>query len=104
MSGKLQLLRSCSRADFKHSRRRSGAWSEVQRREEADDVRRPWIAHDGGAGDHPHVLEEDMAAELVAGQRLVRWDYERVALKADDVLVVRASADLLGLQLMLVGL
>jgi hypothetical protein len=55
-------------------------------------------------GDRPHVLEEDMAATIIAGQRLVRWDDERVALKADDVLVVRASRNLLGLQLMLVGL
>ena len=45
-----------------------------------------------------------MAAGVVAGQRLVRWDYERVALRADDVLTVRASGDPLRLELMLVGL
>ena len=45
-----------------------------------------------------------MAAGIVAGQRLVRWDHERVVLKADDVLIVRASAELLGLQLMLFDL
>ena len=36
----------------------------------------------------------------MAGQRFVRCDHERVALKADDVLIARASADLFGLQLM----
>jgi hypothetical protein len=46
------------------------------------------------------VWEEDMAG-IVAGQRLVRWDHERVTLEADDVLIVRPTADLLGLQLML---
>jgi hypothetical protein len=42
-----------------------------------------------------------MAARVVTGEGLVRWDHERIALKADDVLIVCASANLLGLQLML---
>ena len=67
------------------------------------DLRRQWIAHlITVAVDHPHVWEEDMAAGIVAGQGLVRWDHERVVLKTDDVLIVRTWPDLLGLQLMLV--
>ena len=45
-----------------------------------------------------------MAARVIAGEGLVRWDHERVALKADDVLIVRASAYLLRLQLVLFSL
>jgi hypothetical protein len=43
-----------------------------------------------------------MAAGIAAGQRLTRWNYERVALKDDEVLIVPASADLLRVQAVLV--
>jgi hypothetical protein len=44
-----------------------------------------------------------MAAGIAAGQRLTRWNYERVALKDDEVLIVPGWADLLRLQAVLVG-
>ena len=42
-----------------------------------------------------------MAAGIIAGSRLVRCDHERIALDADDELIVRPSADLVGRKLML---
>ena len=64
----------------------SSSWSGAQRCEEAADIRRPRIAHlIAVVGHHPHVGEEDMAAGIIAGSRLVRWDHERIALDADDV-------------------
>src|SRR4029077_20475493 len=83
----------------------SSSWSGAQRCEEAADIRRPRIAHlIAVVGHHPHVWEEDMAAGVVAGQSFVRLDHKRITLKADDVLIGPASADLLRLQLMFFSL